>query len=143
MEPSTPRRKRLTRDQRVEILLMRRLKYKYSEIAKFLEVSERSVEYTCTAQKATPQHHKAGRPPKLQKDEVDRLEEFVISSKETRRMSYAQILDTLFPENDVGIESIKNALRERGYRRRVALRKPPISETNRLARLQWAIEHLH
>jgi hypothetical protein len=38
---------------------------------------------------------------------------------------------------------VKYALQKRGYSRRIALRKPPISESNRVARLAWAHEHLH
>jgi hypothetical protein len=38
---------------------------------------------------------------------------------------------------------VRYARRKRGYSRRVALRKPLISETNRLARLAWAQEHIH
>jgi len=38
---------------------------------------------------------------------------------------------------------VKGALHRLGYRRRVALRKPPISEKNRQARLEWAQEHLN
>ena len=93
--PSTPPRKRLTRDQRRDILLMRRLGYSYAYIANFLEVSQRAVQYTCQRQKSTPQHSNAGRPPRLTKEEADRVEEFVIRSKETRRMSYLQIAETL------------------------------------------------
>ena len=79
--PSTPVRARLTRDQRRDILLMRRLGKTYQEIATFLGVSQRAVQYTCEKQTATPQHHKAGRPPKLNKNEVDQVVEFVTSSK--------------------------------------------------------------
>jgi len=141
--PSTPRRKRLTRDQRRDILLMRRLNHTYEAIADFLKISQRAVQYTCEKQQATPQHSKAGRPPRLNKEEADKVEEFVISSKKTRRMTYLQIAEALWPEGEVGPESVRYALHKRGYRRRVALRKPPISEANRVARLAWAHEHLH
>ena len=86
--PPTPRRKRLTRDQRRDILLMRRLGHTYEHISTFLNVSQRAVQYTCEKQQATPQHAKAGRPPRLNKEEVDRVEEFVTQSKKTRRMTY-------------------------------------------------------
>lgn len=42
-----------------------------------------------------------------------------------------------------GADSIKRALKRRGYSRRIALRKPPISEANRIIRLTWAHEHVH
>ena len=134
--PSTPVRKRLTRDQRRDILLMRELGYKYEQIAAHLKITHRAVQYTCQKQEATPKYNRCGRPPKLSKDEVDRVEAFVTSSKQTRRMSYLQIAESLWPEGEVGPESVKNALQSRGYQRRVALRKPPLSEANRAARLQ-------
>lgn len=46
-------------------------------------------------------------------------------------------------ELNVTRSAIRTALRNAGYARRVARRKPPISERNRIARRQWAIEHRH
>ncbi len=43
---------------------------------------------------------------------------------------------------NIGWYAIRNALRRAGFSRRVARRKPPISEKNRRARLRWAIEHV-
>jgi transposase len=122
---------------------MRRLGYSYEYISKFLEISQRAVQYTCQKQQATPQHKNAGRPPRLSKEEADRVEEFVIQSKKNRRMTYLQVAEALWPEGEVGAESVRYALHQRGYRRRIALRKPPISESNRVARLEWAREHVN
>ena len=141
--PSTPVRKRLSRDQRRDILLMRSLKYTYAQISSHLGVTERAVQYTCEKGEATPQHKKTGRPPKLSTQEVDTLIEFVISSRKTRRMTYLQLAESLWPDGEVGAESVKHALRKRGYNRRVALRKPPLSQKNIDARLEWAREHLY
>ena len=97
--PSTPpRRKRLTRDQRRDILLMRRLGFSYEYIAGFLKVSQRAVQYTCQKQQATPQHSKAGRPPRLSKEEGDRLEE-VVTTTECERSQDGKTLDTPEPGN--------------------------------------------
>ena len=74
---------------------------------------------------------------------MDRLEEFVLQSKKTRRMTYQQLADTLFPEQEVGADAIKYALRSRGYKRYVAFRNPPLSEANRVARLAWARSHIN
>jgi transposase len=142
--PSTPRRKRLTRDQRRDILLLRRRGDSYEQIARFLDVSFATVQYTCTSKKATPQHKKTGRPPALDSDEVDALIEFVKSSRRTRRMTFDQLKQELYSDRPlVGTEAIKYALRKRGYYCRLALRKPLISELNRIRRLEWAHEHLH
>ena len=139
--PSAPTRRRLTRDQRRDILLMRRLGYSYEFIAKFLEVTQRAVQYTCQNHSATPQHEKAGRSPSLTKEEGDSVETFVTASKRNRQITYLQVVEALWPDGEVGPESIKSALYRRGYRRRSALRKPPLSDANIQARLLWAIEH--
>jgi len=53
--------KRLSRDQRRDILLMRRLGHKYEDIAKFLGVTQAAVQYTVNRGRASPEHRKAGR----------------------------------------------------------------------------------
>lgn len=122
---------------------MRSLGYTYEKIALHLKITQRAVQYTCKKGEATPQHKRTGRPPKLSKEEVDTLVEFVTSSRKTRRMSYLQLAEALWPEGEVGADSVKYALHKRGYRRRVALRKPPLQQRHRTARLEWAQEHLH
>jgi transposase len=142
--PSTPRRRRLDRDQRRDILVLRRRGDSYAEIAQFLDITERAVQYTCTTKYATPQHKKAGRPSKLSSEEVEHLLEYIKTSKQTRRMTYQALKDALYPDREeIGPQAIKYALHKRGYFRRIALRKPPISEKNRISRLEWAHEHLH
>ena len=139
--PSTPPRKRLTRDQRRDVLLMRSLKYTYEQIAVHLGISQRAVQYTCQKETATPQHARTGRPPRLSKDEADRVEEYVTSTSKTRRMTYLQVAEALWPEGEVGVDTVRNTLRRRGYARRVALRKPPLSDQNKALRLEWARTH--
>ena len=134
--PRTPPRKRLSRDDRLRILTLRNdAKWTYQDIAKAVGCSQRAVQYACEKHQPTPQHHKAGRPPKLNKEETDQLEQFVLQSKTTRQMTYQQIADKFYPKGEVGAEAIKYALKSRGYRRYVALKKPPLSEANRIARL--------
>jgi hypothetical protein len=101
--PSTPKRRRLNRDTRRDILLLRKRGDTYAEIARFLDVTERAVQYTCTTKNATPKHQKAGRPAKLTSEEVDKLVEFVNSSKRTRRLPYQQLKNEL---NSMPIERI-------------------------------------
>ena len=43
----------------------------------------------------------------------------------------------------IGWYAIRNALRNAGFKRYIARRKPPISEANRVKRLAFAIEHLN
>lgn len=63
--------KRLTRDQRRDILLMRRLGHKYEDIAKFLGVTQAAVQYTINKGRASPEHYNAGRK-KISRPEVPR-----------------------------------------------------------------------
>lgn len=64
-------------------------------------------------------------------------------------MSYQALADHFKFNQDpttqlyTGPDAIKRCLKRRGYSRRIALRKPPITEPNRVARLTWAHEHLH
>ena len=71
--PTTPPKKsvgkRLTRDQRRDILLLRDLgseEYPYGKIASVLsqrygtKITVRAVQYTCNAQKGTPKKHRLG-----------------------------------------------------------------------------------
>lgn len=52
---------RLSRDQRRDILLMRRLGHKYEDIARFLDVTQAAVQYTVNTGRASPEHYNAGR----------------------------------------------------------------------------------
>ena len=56
-------------------------------------------------------------------------------------MTYQQLADAL--DFNVTADTIRYALRSRGYHRRVVLRKPPLSDENKRIRLQWAGEHVH
>jgi hypothetical protein len=143
---------RLSRDIRRDILLLRELndnddeiEYTYERIATILscrhgrKVTLRAVQYTVNSCKATPKKEGRGKKPILTTAQVDEIEAYVIYSRIGRQATYLQ-LGELF---NVSPNTVKYALRKRGYSRRVALRKPPISEKNRLERLAWAHEHVH
>jgi len=66
---------------------------------------------------------------------------FVSGSKQNRRTPYYRIIDIL--QLDISCHALRNALARRGYRRYIALRKPPITETTRLKRIQFALEHIY
>jgi hypothetical protein len=75
-------------------------------------------------------------------EQEQELIDYVCMSKETRRMSFLQLSMTLF-DKSFGEAVIKRCLYRHGFRRRIARRKPPISEKNRQDRLAWAYEHLN
>jgi len=62
-------------------------------------------------------------------------------SARTRRLSFQQLAEEL--DFGVGRKAIRAALVKEGFYRHLAMRKPPISERNRVIRLQWAQEYLN
>lgn len=73
------------------------------------------------------------------------LEEYVVRTKEGRRSSWHTLAAISLALIGVTFSwaTIRNAFYRRGYRRYHARLKPPISETNRRKRLQWAYEHVN
>ena len=87
MEPQTPPRQRLNRDQIVQIQTLRAIGHSYPEIARHLSVTERAVQYTCTRERPTPKKH-TGRPSQLTTDETNDLIEYVTQSQSSKRESF-------------------------------------------------------
>ena len=55
-------------------------------------------------------------------------------------MSYLEIAMN-FSQWNVGVDAVRNALNRRGYNRRIAKNKPPLSAEHRRLRLEWAERH--
>jgi Transposase len=141
MPPSTPKRKQLTRDERLRIQTLREAGWKTDMIHAHLRptinnLSLRQVEYACLFTHPTP-HKRSGRPGLLNKDQETELIAFVRTSKVSRRLTYLELAIHF----DWGFIAVQGCLERAGYRRYVARVKPPISEKNRLARIDWAEEH--
>ncbi|EDN05860.1 conserved hypothetical protein [Histoplasma mississippiense (nom. inval.)] len=66
--PTTPT-KRLTRDQRQDILLLRSLEWTYEKISNHLKITYQGVQYTCELGTATPKKH-TGRPSQLTEEQI-------------------------------------------------------------------------
>ena len=143
INPNTQRSTRLTRNNRLQIQTLHDAHHSNADIHRLTGFSKKAIQYALK-HRLTPQHNRAGRPPQISSTEGDRLEAFVRASKRNRRLSYEQLLTEVFPNrDDIGPAAVKNCLERRGYRRRIALRKPILSPQNRLTRLNWAWEHLH
>ncbi len=138
--PKTPRRHEITRDQRLQIQTLAGVGLKYAEIAKELGITIPQVQYANT-HCLTLQRRKRGQHGKLRQEQIDYLVEWVCSSKENRRIQYWKIPVIL--HWDVSENAIRYALKNQGFHRYIARRKPPISEKNRQLRLRWAQEHLN
>jgi transposase len=126
-EPPQPKQYslRLDRDDRIRVLALRDAGFTYLQISQQLQISYRQVQYTCQSQQATPKKPR-GATPKLSEAEVDRIIEWITSSKRTRRMPYYKVIQEL--NLSVGKKALARALRKRGYTRCIALRKPPLSD---------------
>ena len=84
----------------------------------------------------------SGRPLVLGPNERAILIDFVCQSKRHRRMTYVELVKE-FKHFGWGYMAIEAALQKEGFNRRWAMRKPPISEKNRLLRLQFARQYQH
>jgi Transposase len=138
--PSTPppRTSHTTRDQRLQAQTLRDIGFTYAQIREQLGLTFDQIQYAVN-HRITPQKRK-GRPSKLAPEEVDQIIAWVCASKTNRRTPWAQI--PIIMELNVSYYYVRNALRNAGFSRRVARHKPPLSERNRQARLQWAIKHV-
>ncbi|EQL31793.1 hypothetical protein BDFG_05854 [Blastomyces dermatitidis ATCC 26199] len=109
-------RRRLNREERKDILILRRLGYTYQAIAEHLHVSHRAVQYTCESNTCDPKK-RPGRNSRLSSKQVDDIEAFLTASKENRSMSYKKIIEAL--GLDVKQDCLRRALQKRGYTRQV------------------------
>jgi transposase len=109
-------------------------------IARHTGFSIRQVRYTLQQPTTTPGFARRGVKQKMTMEEQAQLVEFITNSKHGRQMRWADLAATLF-EGRFTEWTISHTLRRLKYRRRVARRKPPISEETRLARLRFAEEH--
>jgi len=129
----------LTRDERRECQLLRSIGWKYQQIPEKTGFSQHEIQYACTSP-ATPTKRSSG-PPTLFQAQIEDLIGYVCMSARNRRRSFQQLAEEL--DFGVGRKAIRAALVKEGFHRRLAMRKPPISECNRVIRLQWAQEHLN
>ena len=106
---SKPYSTRLNRDDRIRILTLRDAGFTYLEIATMLHVTHDQVQYTCQSQRATPKKAR-GKTPKLSEEDVDRIIEWISSSKRTRRMPYYKVVREL--DLPVGATALARALKK-------------------------------
>lgn len=144
MKPSiTPTKQsdfHLPRDLRLQVQTLRDIGWKHSKIAEHLKIMIRQVQYAST-HRPTPQNRQCGRKSAIDAESLQILIDFVYASQENRQLPYCQIPWKL--EWDVSEDAIRWALQKEGFFRRLARRKPPISEKTRLLRLARTYEHLN
>lgn len=128
-----------SRDDRLRVQAMRLAGLTYAKISELLHLTPHQVAYAVN-HPPTPKKRQ-GRPGLLTEEQIQSIIQWVCSSKEARRTPWCQI--PIILQLNCSFYAVRNALRKAGFRRRVARRKPPISEANRIIRLNWALEHLH
>lgn len=82
-----------------------------------------------------------GRKVILNTPQRKRLIQWVTASQENRETPWTEIPSLL--GLDCGEKAIRTAFRKEGYTRRVSRKKPPLSDENRMKRLEWAQEHVN
>lgn len=138
--PVTPTNQtQMTRDERLQAQTLRGLGWTQRQIGDHMGKTIRQIQTACWGP-ATPKK-RSGRRPAITKAMRQELVSFVCASQTNRLMPYKAIPQAI--GWDVSESQIRRALQKEGFSRRTARIKPPISETNRLARLQWAREHVH
>ena len=130
MDPGTPPRQHLTRDQTIQIQTLCSVGQSYKAITSHLSVTVRQVQNACTRDHPTP-IKRPGRPSQLTTAQIEELIEYITHSKQSRRQSWLSLSQT-FKAWNVSEYVIRTALRTHGFQRYCARRKPPISEKNRL-----------
>ena len=89
-QSTRPRRKSLTRDQRVAVQTLRRYGLSLQAIANQLRISPRQVQYACQRSDFSDTRS-PGRPPVLSSDQTDELVEYIRSSEDGRFMTYFEL----------------------------------------------------
>ena len=156
LPPSTPKRQyaaTLTRDQRIQIhTLKHTASWTPRRISSYLNITIPQI-YYALHHRLTPQKHRRGRKSILNTPHRAEIIRFMTSSKRIRRLRYIEVIDEL--GLNISETALRNALAKEGkysyppylpnksigYHRRIARRKPPISEANRQTRLAWALAH--
>ncbi|KAI0997725.1 hypothetical protein K3495_g10466 [Podosphaera aphanis] len=115
----------LSRDQRLEILVLYRTGFTYKQIVTQLRVTYSQVKNTVQSGRASPKLW-TGRPPKLSPNQIDQLEEFICSFREARQCSYLE-LSVHFSSWAAGENAIRSAVKGRGYSRCLPRRSAKVS----------------
>ncbi len=130
----------LTRDQRIQVITLRDIDWKYEQIAQHLDITIRQIQYACIVNRSTSQKTRCGSKSIITDEARQILIDFVCASSKNRRMSFHQIVWEL--DWNVSANFIRQALKREEFSRHIACRKSLLSEINRLRRLEWVMKHL-
>ena len=111
-------------------------------IAERLEITHRQVRYPMNNTKLTPKKS-SGRNPSLSSAQVDEVEAYITSSQEGRQMPHFEVANVVFPHFGVSEKVFEREMKKRGYTRRIAASKPPLSPENLRKRYDFVRNYLH
>jgi transposase len=130
--PETPKRKHFSWDERLRIrTLYCDAKWTQKAIATHFGISEGQVQYACKQERPTPRR-RSGRPVRLSASETEKLIAFICGSKEGRQTPWHELPAKL--GLNCSEYAIRTALRNAGFKRHIARRKPYSDEKVRKAR---------
>lgn len=141
-----PSRSWLSSFQRGQIVaLYRHAHWPIQRIADTLSISKSTV-YRIALQSehsdpVTPPKPK-GRPRVCTRQRTQRFIRFITANAEARRLRIDQAA-TLAGGMPYHLHTLQAALHREGYHRRIARKKPLLTEAHKAARLQWAQEHVN
>lgn len=150
----------MTRDQRRDVLLMRRLGYRFESIAKFLGTTISSYHYTCCRGTPETQHQNGGRrvhfPPEVVTRRVEYVKDYQTRQKaagedeKTGKMKMPMLSWNMIRENTLAdvngqipkeLKFTDDAMKKVLNAHNLFLRNPTLAENKELARLrgkqQW------
>jgi orotate phosphoribosyltransferase-like protein len=125
--PSTPRRQKAsdsTHDDRIRAVALRDAGFSYEQISQQTGLTQNQVQWA-VQHRVTPKK-RSGRHSSLSQDEIDEIIAWVSLSKRNRRVLWMKI--PVMMGLNVSYHVVRTVLQNAGFRRRVARRKPPISE---------------
>lgn len=138
--PKTPTRD-CNRDQRLRAqTLYFDAKWRVDEIALQLNLTIDQVKYALR-HRVTPQKTRSGRRPLLGPVERKQLIDWVCANGKNRRTSWSEI-PGIFGW-DCKVYAFQTVFKIEGFARRIALKKPKLTQKQADARLQWALDHEH
>jgi hypothetical protein len=139
--PQTPHHTYLSRDERLQAQTLRLAGHSYADISRIMGFTQRQVQHACQSDRPTPKK-RIGRPNFLTEEQVQELIYYISHSRSTRIMTYLQLAVGPFSHWSVSHNTIRYALRKKGYKRYIARAKPPLSEENKQRRYNWASSHV-
>ena len=131
----------LSRDDRIRINTLRSVDWIYEAIAVYIGCTQRQIQYSVNESNFTFKK-RPGRPSQIDQFSVDMILDFVTANKANRQLPWSRIA-SFVNASWLTTRQISDILRWAEYFRYVARKKPPISETNKTKRFDWATEHVN